>query len=47
MTYSPDMLPQTTSILEKLVVIPIFLQMDEETIRRTVMELQAVAEEIL
>ncbi|HMK33977.1 MAG TPA: DegT/DnrJ/EryC1/StrS family aminotransferase [Desulfomonilaceae bacterium] len=47
MTYSADMIPQTTAILEKLVVIPVFLQMDEELIQRIVMELQATAEEIL
>jgi 8-amino-3,8-dideoxy-alpha-D-manno-octulosonate transaminase len=47
MTYYQDMLPRTTAILEKLVVIPIYLQMDEELIRRIVMELQATAEEIL
>jgi 8-amino-3,8-dideoxy-alpha-D-manno-octulosonate transaminase len=45
--YSPDMLPQTTAILERLLVIPVFLQMDEEQIERTVMEVQAAAEEIL
>ena len=45
--YSPDMLPRTTEIVEKLVVIPVFLQMDEETLRRTAVELQATAEEVL
>lgn len=45
--YSADMLPKTTEILEKLVVIPVFLQMDEELIERIVMELQATAEEIV
>lgn len=45
--YSPDMLPASTAIVEKLVVIPVSLQMDEELIRRIVMELQAAAEEIL
>lgn len=45
--YSKDMLPKSTAIVERLVVIPIFLQMDEERIRRMVMELQATAEEIL
>jgi 8-amino-3,8-dideoxy-alpha-D-manno-octulosonate transaminase len=45
--YSPDMLPKTTSILERLLVIPVYLQMDEELIERTVMELQAAAEEFL
>jgi 8-amino-3,8-dideoxy-alpha-D-manno-octulosonate transaminase len=45
--YSPEMLPKTTGIVERLVVIPVFLQMDEETIRRTAVELQATAEEVL
>ena len=45
--YSTDMLPKSKAIVERLVVIPIFLQMDEERIRRMVMELQAAAEEIL
>jgi len=47
MIYTTDMLPQTTDILERLVVLPIFLQMDEDAIRRIVMELQAAAEETL
>lgn len=47
MTYSKDMLPQTMAILEKTVVLPIFLQMDEDHLRRMVVELQAAAEEIL
>ncbi len=41
------MLPASSAILEKLVVIPVSLQMDEDLIRRIVMELQAAAEEIL
>ncbi len=45
--YSQDMLPASTAIVEKLVVIPVSLQMDEDLIRRIVMELQAAAEEIL
>jgi 8-amino-3,8-dideoxy-alpha-D-manno-octulosonate transaminase len=45
--YSRDMLPKSKAIVERLVVIPILLQMDEERIRRMVMELQATAEEIL
>ena len=45
--YSPDMLPASAAIVEKLVVIPVSLQMDEDLIRRIVMELQAAAEEIL
>jgi 8-amino-3,8-dideoxy-alpha-D-manno-octulosonate transaminase len=44
-TYSSDMLPVTDSILARLVVMPISLQMDEERIRSIVMELQAAAEE--
>ncbi len=45
--YSKDMLPKSSAILEKLVVLPVSLQMDEERIRRMIMELQAAAEEIL
>jgi 8-amino-3,8-dideoxy-alpha-D-manno-octulosonate transaminase len=45
--YSPDMVPASVAIVEKLVVIPVSLQMDEDLIRRIVMELQAAAEEIL
>jgi 8-amino-3,8-dideoxy-alpha-D-manno-octulosonate transaminase len=45
--YTADMLPKSMAILERLVVIPVFLQMDEELIERIVMELQATAEEIL
>ncbi|HTY24454.1 MAG TPA: DegT/DnrJ/EryC1/StrS family aminotransferase [Desulfomonilaceae bacterium] len=45
--YSKDMLPISSAILERFVVIPIFLQMDEELIERITMELQATAEEIL
>ncbi len=45
--YSKEMLPQSGTILEKLVVIPVSLQMDEEMIQRTVMELQAAAEATL
>ena len=45
--YSADMIPRSTEIVEKLVVLPVFLQMDEETIRRTAVELQATAEEVL
>jgi 8-amino-3,8-dideoxy-alpha-D-manno-octulosonate transaminase len=45
--YSPDMLPQTSEILDTLVVTPISLRMDEERIRATAMQLQAVAETVL
>jgi len=45
--YTPDMLPKTTAIVERLVVIPVYLQMDEEHLRRTAVELQAAAEEII
>jgi len=47
MQYSPSMLPTSAGILERLVVMPVFLQMDEDAIRRIVMALQATAEEIL
>ncbi len=45
--YSKDMLPQSSAILDKLVVIPVFLQMGEEMVQRIVMELQAAAEATL
>jgi 8-amino-3,8-dideoxy-alpha-D-manno-octulosonate transaminase len=45
--YSSDMLPRSSEILSRLVVIPILLQMHEDTIRKIVMDLQATAEEIL
>ena len=45
--YFPEMLPKSDAILERLLVMPISLQMDEEKIRGIVMELQAVAEEVL
>lgn len=45
--YSPDMLPQTSKILDSLVVMPISLRMDEERIRLTSMHLQSVAESLL
>ncbi|MEW6347950.1 MAG: DegT/DnrJ/EryC1/StrS family aminotransferase [Thermodesulfobacteriota bacterium] len=45
--YSPDMLPQSTAILDRFLALPVFLQMDEERIQKTVVELQATAEEIL
>jgi dTDP-4-amino-4,6-dideoxygalactose transaminase len=41
------MLPETTALIDRLLVIPIYLQMDEEQLRRTAVELQAAAEEIL
>ncbi|MFH0824079.1 MAG: DegT/DnrJ/EryC1/StrS family aminotransferase [Pseudomonadota bacterium] len=44
--YSPDMLPQSDAILDRLLVMPISLQMDEDRIRNIVVELQAVAEEV-
>jgi 8-amino-3,8-dideoxy-alpha-D-manno-octulosonate transaminase len=46
-TYSKDMLPASTAILERLVTIPVSLQMDEDRIQRIVMDLQAAAEEFL
>jgi 8-amino-3,8-dideoxy-alpha-D-manno-octulosonate transaminase len=45
--YTADMLPQSAAILDRLLVIPISLQMDEEKIQSIAMELQAAAEEIL
>jgi hypothetical protein len=45
--YSPEMLPKSTEILSRLVVMPVSLQMDEDLIRKIVMELQVTAEEIL
>jgi len=45
--YSREMIPRSEAIVEKLVVIPVLLQMDEDTIRRTAVELQATAEEVL
>ena len=47
LVYSEDMLPQTSAIIERLVVMPVFLQTDEEDARRIVMELQRAAEEVL
>jgi 8-amino-3,8-dideoxy-alpha-D-manno-octulosonate transaminase len=46
MEYGSDMLPQSDAILERLVVLPISLQMSEDTIRRVVVELQATADEV-
>lgn len=46
MRYSADMLPRTSEIVSRLVTIPVFLQMDEEMIRKIVMDLQTAAEEI-
>jgi len=45
--YSRGMLPQTSAIIERLVVMPVFLQTDEETVRRIVMDLQGAVEEVL
>lgn len=45
--YSKEMLPASTAILERLVTIPVSLQMDEDRIQRIVMDLQAAAEEFL
>jgi len=47
MNYSSEMLPQSVDIISKLVVLPISLQMDEDFIRKIVMDIQATAEEIL
>ncbi len=46
-TYSKGMLPASTAILERLVTIPVSLQMDEDRIQKIVMDLQASAEEFL
>lgn len=46
-TYASDMLPVSTAILERLVTMPVFLQMDEDRIQKIVMDLQAAAEEFL
>ena len=45
--YSKDMLPKTTSIVERLLVIPIFLKMDTDTIARIEMELKTIGNKIL
>jgi 8-amino-3,8-dideoxy-alpha-D-manno-octulosonate transaminase len=45
--YGADMLPLSDAILEKLVVMPVSLNDNEQRIRRIVMELQAVAEGVL
>lgn len=47
MNYSPEMLPRSAAILERMIAIPVFLQMSEDSIRGVVMELQAAAEEVL
>lgn len=44
--YSKDMLPQSSEILSRLVTMPVLLQMDEDMIRKIVMDLQAAVEEI-
>ena len=45
--YTSDMLPQSDSVLERLVVMPVFLNTDEERMRTIVMELESAAEEVL
>jgi 8-amino-3,8-dideoxy-alpha-D-manno-octulosonate transaminase len=45
--YSADMLPSSDAVLEKLVVIPISLEMDGEKIRSIVAQLEVVAESVL
>jgi 8-amino-3,8-dideoxy-alpha-D-manno-octulosonate transaminase len=46
-TYSKDMLPKSTAVLERLVVIPIFLNMPSESISRLAGEIGATAREVL
>lgn len=46
-TYSADMLPASTAVLERLVTIPVSLQMDEDRMQRIVMDLQSAAEEFI
>lgn len=45
-TYSKEMLPRSTSVLERLVVLPIFLNMPSETITRIAAEIRATAQEV-
>lgn len=44
--YTRDMLPKSSEILSRLVAMPVLLQMDEDMIRKIVMDLQAAVEEI-
>lgn len=47
MEYHADMLPKSMAIMDRLVVIPISLQMVEENTQKIAMELQSIAEETL
>jgi 8-amino-3,8-dideoxy-alpha-D-manno-octulosonate transaminase len=47
MQYTADMLPQSDAILERTLVLPVSLEMDEERIRKVVMVLQEAADEVL
>ena len=45
--YTPDMLPVSDRILERLIVMPVFLNTDEERIRTIAKELESAAEQLL
>jgi 8-amino-3,8-dideoxy-alpha-D-manno-octulosonate transaminase len=45
--YSADMLPRSSDIMSRLVVIPISLGMNSESVRRTIVHLKSAAEELL
>jgi 8-amino-3,8-dideoxy-alpha-D-manno-octulosonate transaminase len=45
--YGGDILPQGAELLSRLIVLPVMLQTDEDSIRSSVMELQETAEAIL
>lgn len=47
MEYFADMLPKSMAIMDRLLVIPISLQMEEEQTQKIAMELQSIAEETL
>ena len=46
-TYSPDMLPKSSSIIERLIILPISLEMPDEKIQSIAEALQSVASEVL
>ncbi len=46
-TYSRDMLPRSSAIIERLIVLPISLEMEEDKIRSIAEVLQSVAGEVL
>jgi 8-amino-3,8-dideoxy-alpha-D-manno-octulosonate transaminase len=45
--YTPDMLPVSDRILERLIVMPVFLNTDEERIQTIANELESAAEQLL